>query len=306
MSSNHVPRPTAEQQGLLQIPDAELRASAARLTRQRWPQPSACAILSLKSGACSEDCSFCAQSRHHAAGVRAHGLLAPPLVLERARAAAKLGARRFGLVTSGLALSDSEFAQVCATLTVLKNSCELELCCSLGLIDEPRAARLKQAGLSRYHHNLETAASFFDQVCTTHSYAQDLAAVRAAQAAGLKTCCGGLFGLGESWDQRLELGLSLNELAVDAIPVNFLDPRPGTPLENQPLLSAAEALRTIAVLRHLNPTREIIVGGGRPRVLGAAQDMIFASGASGLMIGDYLTTAGSDAARDRALLAIDI
>ncbi|OPZ60738.1 MAG: Biotin synthase [Deltaproteobacteria bacterium ADurb.Bin510] len=289
---------------LLALNDADLRSRAAALRRAHQPARTACAVVSAKAGHCSEDCSFCAQSRHHRAAVTRHALLSPAALLEKAQAAELAGARRFGLVTSGLRLSADEFAQVCVAVEMIRAATGLKVCASLGLLNEARAARLRAAGLSRYHHNLETAASFFAQVCTTHRYEQNLATVRSARAAGLETCCGGIFGLGESWAQRLELGLSLNELGIDAIPVNFLNPRPGTPLAGRSLLPPPEALRIIALMRGLNPTCELIVAGGRPQVLGARQAEVFDWGASAIMIGDYLTTPGADLSFDRRLLGL--
>ena len=293
----------SEAEALRLLTCEDLPRAAARLTQRFRPHAAACAIISAKSGRCSENCSFCAQSSHHQAAIAPHELLSPQAILSKAKAAAESGAERFGIVTSGLKLTAAEFEQVCETISLLKQTTGLSICASLGLLNSEQAARLKAAGLSRYHHNLETAASYFGQVCTTHAYEQDLATVRTAKAAGLKTCCGGIFGLGESWTQRVELGLTLAALNVDAVPVNFLNPRSGTPLADRPLLPAETALRTLSLLRFLNPQSEIIVAGGRPTVLGERQSEIFAYGASALMIGDYLTTSGAELEADRRLLA---
>jgi biotin synthase len=160
------------------------------------------------------------------------------------------------------------------------------------------ARQLKESGITTYHHNLETARSHFDKICTTHDYDEDVATVQIAQSAGLKVCSGGILGLGESWEQRVELAFTLKELDVDSIPINFLNAIPGTPMETRPLLSPMEALKCIALFRMINPEKDITICGGRERTLRDYQSWIFLAGANGFMIGDYLTTKGRNTAMD--------
>jgi biotin synthase len=164
------------------------------------------------------------------------------------------------------------------------------------------AERLKESGVTTYHHNLETARSFFDQVCTTHQYDEDINTVHIAKSVGMKTCCGGILGLGETWEQRAELAFTLKELEVDSIPVNFLNPIPGTKMENRQLLSPMEALRSIALFRLVNPEKDIVICGGREVTLGDFQSWVFMAGANGLMVGNYLTTAGRDIKMDMDMI----
>lgn len=255
-----------------------------------------CAIVNAKSGLCSEDCSFCAQSGRAAkgGGVPIHGLLPARGLIERATSAEKANATNFSIVTSGRRIgSEAEMATLDSALRGIARDTDLRRCASLGFMDEPHLRRLRRAGLQRYHHNLETARSHFSRICTTHTFEEKLATIRAARAAGLSVCSGGLVGVGESPEQRVELADTLRALAVDAVPINFLDARPGTPLEHQPRLGPEQCLAVIAVFRLMLPRAEIIVMGGREAQLGDRQTAIFRAGASATLIGDYLTTPGS-------------
>lgn len=261
----------------------------------------ACGIINAKSGRCPENCSFCAQSAHYDTGAPVWPLIGPDEMLARARELAAAGARRFGIVTSGTALSDAELDALCPVVERIRNETPLSVCASIGMMTTARAIRLRDAGLTRYHHNLETAASHFPSICTTHAYADDLNSLAAARDAGLELCCGGIFGLGETPEQRVELSLTLAELDVTAIPVNFLNPIPGTPLAGRPPLEPVEALRIVALLRLMHPGRDVLICGGRNAVMGDRDDWLLAAGANGLMTGDYLTTCGSPFRRDRQL-----
>jgi biotin synthase len=253
-----------------------------------------CAIVNARAGGCSEDCAFCAQSvRAKGAASVPRGKLSTQEITAAAVRAEAAGACAFSIVTAGRSLSDENglrateeaLAHIGATTRVLR-------CASLGLLDEANLRRLRRAGLQRYHHNLETACSFFPRICTTHTFEQKIDTIRAARAAGLSVCSGGIFGLGETPEQRVELAEALRLLDVDAVPMNFLDPRPGTALENMPVLRPEECLATIAVFRLMLPRAEIIVMGGREAQLGAMQHRIFGAGATSTIIGDYLTTRG--------------
>lgn len=260
-----------------------------------------CAIINARSGRCSENCAFCAQSAHHETGCVEYDMLPPERISEAALRAGESGASRFSVVVSGKSPAGDGFEELLRGVeAVAKTGLVADV--SPGVLDFEQLQRLKTAGLRGYHHNLETAASFFPNICTTHEYSEDVASVRRGKKAGLYVCCGGLFGLGESWEQRIEFALDLRSLDVDSVPVNFLHPVPGTPLEGQPVLQSAEALNILALLRFILPTKAIRMAGGRPGVFGKKAAPILTSGASGLMIGDYLTTRGGDVNDD--LLAI--
>jgi biotin synthase len=277
----------------------ELAALLDRATRCRaagsGDRVGLCAIVNARAGGCSEDCAFCAQS----ARVRGRPGMAGPMMSasEIAFAATRAeasSASSFSIVTAGRRLTGQPALRTVAeALGVMAGASGLRRCASLGLLDQFALRQLRAAGLERYHHNLEAARSFYRRVCTTHGYDENVATIRAAREVGLSVCSGGIFGVGETPEQRVELAAELRSLGVDAVPINFLDPRPGTPLEAMPPLSAGACLATIAVFRLMLPQVELIVMGGRERQLGEAQRQIFAAGASGTLIGDYLTTAGS-------------
>lgn len=255
-----------------------------------------CAIVNAKSGACTEDCAFCAQSARHKTDSPRHAFLDPEEIGRAAAAMRARGASRFGIVASGLAPTDAEFEKLLRAVALVR-AAGLAADVSVGVLSGERLARLKAAGLSGVHHNLEVARSFFPQVCTTHDYEDDVAAVRLALDAGLFVCSGGIFGLGESWAQRAELAQTLLDLGVMNVPMNFLIPIPGTRMEHRPALSPEEALHILALYRLMLPRANLRVCGGRGLVFGpaggAGQRRLFDSGASGLMIGDYLTMAGT-------------
>lgn len=252
----------------------------------------ACAIINAKSGACPEDCAFCAQSAHHKTAIKAYPLVSKDAILKVAEDMKKRGATRFSIVTSGNRLKKREAESVADAIRLINERIGIRVCASLGMLDKDMASVLKDAGLDRYHHNLETARSFFPNICTTHSYEEDIETLHTARSAGLKICSGGIMGLGESWDQRIELAFILKKLDVDSIPINFLNPIPGTRLQDMSLLLPDEALKAIAIFRIINPDKDITVCGGREVVLREFQAKIFSAGANGLMIGDYLTTKG--------------
>jgi biotin synthase len=262
-----------------------------------------CSIVNARSGSCSENCAFCAQSAHHRArqrgACREYPFIGLEAIVRAARAAREAGATRFGIVTSGKALGGADFQELLRAVAAVRGL-GLAADASVGILPRRSLEALRDAGLGAYHHNLETARSFFGRICTTHAYDDDVDTVRHAVDLGLYVCSGGLFGLGEGWEHRVELALELRALGVPSVPVNFLTPIPGTPLEGRALLPADEALRIVALLRLLLPDRHIRICGGRPAVLGVRKAELLTCGASGIMVGDYLTTPGESVAADLA------
>ena len=260
-----------------------------------------CTICNAKSGHCSEDCHFCAQSAHFKTNVPSYPLKDSQELISLGLSLAKTNVHRYSLVTSGRGLSATEIDRICDVFNGLKDQ-NIHLCASLGIINKGEMAKLKQAGLTRYHHNLETAASFFQNICTTHEYDERIQTIKQAKEAGLSVCSGGIFGLGESDDQVVELAKTLKSLDVDAVPVNFLVPIPGTPLENNNYLTPLRCLRIICILRYILPDKEIIICGGRVQNLKELHPLVFYAGASGIMTGNYLTTTGRTLEEDLCLL----
>ena len=262
-----------------------------------------CSITNAKSGRCSENCSFCAQSIHYQTSARVFGLKKSEEIIADAQAAEKNGSGCFGIVTSGTRPEPGEeLNEILAALRGIRSRTSISPSASLGLLTMETARQLVDAGCATYHHNLETSRSFFPQVCTTHDYEEDVETVRVAKQAGMRVCCGGIFGLGESLEQRIELARTLAELDVDSVPLNFLNPVEGTPLEGTSHLSPMDCLRIIALFRHILPGKKISVCGGRETNLREFQSWIFMAGASGMMIGNYLTTSGRNIDMDMRLI----
>ena len=263
-----------------------------------------CSIVNARSGSCPEDCAFCAQSSHHHATIKRYTLLPVDELVDAAREAARSGAGEFSIVTSGRSLSragDIESVER-ALREIGLDAGSIQRCASLGCVEPPVLERLKAAGLDCFHHNLETCRSFFPNICTSHSYQERVEMVRRVKAAGLRVCSGGIFGMGESPDQRVALALELAELDVDSIPLNFLNPIPGTPLEDAEYLTPGDCLRIIAMFRLVLPDKDIIICGGREVNLRDMQSMIFHAGANGMLIGNYLTTEGRSVREDLQML----
>jgi biotin synthase len=262
-----------------------------------------CVIINAKSGLCSEDCAFCSQSAKAKSRAPHYPLLPQEELVAAARQAAGAGASRFSLVTAGRGVaSPRDQRAILAAVAAIKEAVPIRVCASLGIVDRGFLTELKAAGLYRYHHNLETAASFFPQICTTHSFAERLATIEAAKEAGLSVCAGGIFGLGETPAQRWEMAQTLKSLGVDAIPLNFLHPLAGTPLAQRPLLPPLTALKLVLAFRLTFPARSIIICGGRQVTLRSLAPLLFAAGADALMTGDYLTTRGRMPEEDRQML----
>ncbi|MEW5733269.1 MAG: biotin synthase BioB [Thermodesulfobacteriota bacterium] len=260
-----------------------------------------CTIINGKSGRCSEDCGFCSQSAHARTGVEVYPLMEPENLARGAGFARQAGAHRYSVVTSGRRLSRAEVKQAADGFSRMDGR-GLHFCASLGILDDADMEVLRSAGVTRYHHNLESARSFFPNVCTTHTYDERVETIRAARRAGLSLCVGGLFGMGETDEQVLELALALKELDVDAVPVNFLVAIPGTRMEGRPAIRPLRGLKIIALLRFVLPQKEIIICGGRVTGLGSLHPLVFWAGASGIMTGNYLTTQGRGPEEDLAMI----
>jgi biotin synthase len=253
-----------------------------------------CGITNAKSGRCAEDCGFCSQSAHYAgAEAPVYPLVSAEEIVDQARAAERAGAREFSIVCSGTRISrESELRTLEDAVRRLRAETAVEPCASLGLMREPELARLREAGLMHYHHNLETARSHFANVCTTHGYDEQLETIRAAKRQGMKLCSGGILGMGETPEQRVELAETIRDLGIDCVPMNFLNPRPGTPMAHLRAITPGECLAAIAVFRLMMPGAHLFVMGGREVNLGDLQHLIFRAGANGTMVGNYLTSAG--------------
>ena len=278
---------------------------ASRLReRQFGRRVSFCVIINAKSGLCSEDCAFCSQSARARSGVPQYTVLSRDELVAAARQAAAAGASRFSLVTAGRGItSPGDRRALLAAVAAIKEQVPIKLCASLGIVERGFLAELQAAGLSRFHHNLETADSFFSRICTTHTFSDRVATIEAAQAAGLSVCAGGIFGLGETVAQRWEMAQTLKTLGVDAIPLNFLHPLPGTPLAHRPLLPPLETVKIVLAFRFMFPDRSLVICGGRQVTLRSLAPLLFAAGADSLMTGDYLTTRGRLPEDDREMLA---
>ncbi len=250
-----------------------------------------CSIVNAKSGACPEDCSFCAQSARNNSSSDVYPLKNATNIIETAAAAKKHGVKRFCVVTSGKSPSDKELDEICGHIYEIKKL-GLSPCATLGMLGPEQLKKLKKAGLHRYHHNLETSETFFSEICTTHTYDDKIKTIHAAKSAGLSICSGGIFGLGETWNDRIEMAFALREINVDSVPINFLTPVDGTPMAGREMLDPLEALKIIAVYRLIMPQTQIRVCGGRPAALRSLNALIFTAGADGMLLGNYLTTLG--------------
>lgn len=258
-------------------------------------------IRNAQSGLCSEDCAFCSQSAAAKAPVERYPLQAVEDVVQGAHEARRLNAMRYCVVISGREPDPGDLRQICDAVRQIKREAPIQICTSLGLITREQARQLKEAGVDRYNHNLETSERFFPSICTTHTYAERVAAARAVKAAGMELCSGGLLGMGETLQDRVDLALALREVGADSIPVNFLDPRLGTKLEHRDRIKATDGLRALAMFRLVNPEREIRVAGGREACLGALQALALFV-ANSMFTNGYLTTPGQGIAADRAMI----
>lgn len=288
------------------IPLEELLKASKKLTERTFgKQVSMCAIYAAKVGRCSGDCAFCAQSAHHQSAIAPVDVsqLDAEAVVENATRLYRQGVQRYSLVTSAERLSNAEFERILGIYRRLRKETEIQLCASLGSLDMERAERLKDAGVRRYHHNLETSRSYFPRICSTHTYEDKLETIRIVKRAGMELCCGGILSMGETPEQRVEMAFALKELDVDCVPINILNPIPGTRLEHQQLLGVQEILRTIAVFRLVLRDKSLRFAGGRENAMGEEEYKGYAAGINSTLVGNYLTTSGKPFEKELEQLA---
>lgn len=260
-----------------------------------------CSIINAKSGKCSENCKFCAQSAHYKTNINEYPLLDKDKIVENALYMAEKGVLRFSIVTSGKALTDKDVEILAETIKEIKSKSDISICASLGLLSDSNFQKLKDAGLERVHNNLETSKNFFPNVCTTHSFDDKIKALKAALKSNLSVCSGGIIGLGETMQDRIDLAFSLAELGIKSVPVNILSPIKGTPFENNKPLQEEEILQTIAIFRFILPDAFIRLAGGRAN-LSDKGSRAFLSGANAVITGDMLTTSGISVDTDMQII----
>ena len=258
-----------------------------------------CSLVNAKSGGCAEDCGFCAQSRYAEADTPMHAMMDPQQILEHARAAEAAGAHRFCLVTQGQGLSKRDFAKVIEGVRLVAEQTNLKRCVSVGHMSADRAKALKEAGVQRVHHNVETAESYYPEVSSTVRYEGRLRTIDAVREAGLETCVGGILNLGETAEQRVEMAFQLAEINPTSVPINLLNPRPGTKFGDRELLDPWEAVKWIAIFRLILPEALFRLCGGRVENLGRLQATAVKAGLNGVMMGNFLTTLGNTPEEDR-------
>ncbi|MDH4164680.1 MAG: biotin synthase BioB [Nitrospirota bacterium] len=261
-----------------------------------------CSIMNARSGACSEDCRFCAQSSHYHTDAPIYDLVDTARIEEAAKTARENGARRFCIVTSGKGIDSNDELHAIGRGLELVRSLGLKPCATLGTLSRHQLRYLKDAGLNRYHHNIETSREFFPEICSTHTFDERVELLGHARELGLSLCSGGILGMGETMQDRVSMAFTLRDLDVDSVPLNFLMPIAGTPLGDIRPIKPLEALHSISLFRMILPDKEIRICGGRGSSLGSLHPMIFQAGADGFMIGNYLTRTGLDPKDDLTML----
>ncbi len=295
-------QPTDDLEIFLTTPLDELQAGA-RLIKEKFfgNRVDLCTIINGKSGRCSENCKYCAQSARHHTGVDEYDFLSAEKILRVASADERAGANRFAIVTSGRSLDGKNFERAIDTYKILRDKLKIDLCASHGILTAEQLQRLKAAGVNRYHHNLETSRRFFPEICTTHTYDDRIKTIKLAQKVGLEVCSGGIVGMGETWQDRFDLAFEFAALKIESIPVNVLMAIPGTALENLKPLPAEEILRTIAIFRYINPTADVRLAAGRKFLADDGASALL-HGASAAITGNMLTTTSNNIYSDLKLL----
>ncbi len=293
----------------VQLGEIEGHAEIEALVQQAWEarverfddSTDMCSLVNAKSGGCAEDCGFCAQSRFAEAQTPMHAMMSPEQILEHARAAEAAGAHRFCMVTQGQGLSKRDFERILEGARLVAEQTNLKRCASIGHMSAARAAALKEAGIQRVHHNVETAESYYDEVSSTVRYEGRIRTIQAVRDAGLETCVGGILNLGESRAQRVEMAFELAALAPTSVPINLLNPRPGTKFGDREPIDPWEAVKWIAIFRLILPEALFRLCGGRVEILGELQPLAVRAGLNCVMMGNFLTTLGSEPEQDRAM-----
>ena len=282
----------------------ELLKAAHEITRTfHSTKAGLCSLINAKSYLCGEDCGFCAQSVRFETSAARYELLEPEVIVEAAKKAELQGAQNFCIVTSGGALTDDEFERILGVVKQLTRETHLGVDGSLGFLTPRRVERLKAAGLRRFNSNLQSSREYYPQVVSTHSYDKRVETLRHLREGGLELCSGGILGMGESREDRIKMAFELKQFHPECLPINILNPRPGTPLENAPSIPSSEILRTVAVYRFILPKSNIKLAGGRELNLSTEeQERALQGGANGLIVGGYLTTGGNPVARDLEML----
>ncbi|MBR1859127.1 MAG: biotin synthase BioB, partial [Selenomonadaceae bacterium] len=260
-----------------------------------------CTIINGKSGRCGENCKYCAQAACHKTGIDEYGFLPKEEIYKHALANQKAGVNRFSVVTSGRALSGSDFDKAIDAYNYMHEHLTIDLCASHGILTREQFKRLRATGVTSYHHNIETSRRFFPSICTSHTYDDRINTIKIAQSEGFCVCSGGIIGMGETWEDRIDMAISLHELNIQSIPINALMPVKGTALENRKQLAAEDILRTIAIFRYINPEANIRLAAGR-KLLPENGASAFINGASASITGDMLTTSGTTIAEDMQLI----
>ena len=288
---------------LLDIDKPELYEASHDITRHFLGNKfDTCSIINARSGNCGEDCKWCAQSAHYPTKISTYPLVSEKVCVEHAIATHRQGIGRLALVTSGRRVNASDMQQITRIVQAMKASCGIKCCASMGLLGREELQALRESGVENYHCNIETAPSYFPRLCTTHTLEQKLKTIRLARELGFRICSGGIIGMGESPEQRVEMALFLQQEGILSIPLNLLQPIPGTPLEHMPPLDEDEILTTIAIFRFVNPKAYLRFSGGRARLSEATQRKALHIGINAAIMGDLLTTIGSRVEEDKQLL----
>jgi len=287
---------------LLSAPLDELQ-NGARILQKHFTKNHIdfCTIINARSGRCSEDCKYCAQSKNHHTGIEEYAFLPKEEIIANAKANEEAGVNRFSVVTSGRALGGAEFEQALETYREMNKILKIELCASHGILTREKFRELKKAGVTRYHHNIETIERFFSNICTSHTYEDRINTIKAAQAEGLVVCSGGIIGMGETFEDRIDMAITLAELNIKSIPINALTPIKGTPLENLKPLTPEDIYRTIAIFRYINPEAHIRLAAGRKLLPNNGKEA-FIYGASAAITGNMLTTSGATIKDDMLMM----
>lgn len=288
---------------LAQYQDLDSLCDSADEISRKWQgnRVDSCSIINARSGKCGEDCKWCAQASRYNTGCSTYNFISLEETLNCARHNEESGVQRFSLVTSGRYVNDKDLDNFCDIYRRLSKETGLYLCASMGLLDENAMIKLRDAGVKRYHCNMETSEKVFSTLCSTHTPADKKRTIQAAKNAGMEICSGGIIGMGESMEDRIDFALELREIGVDSVPVNILNPMKGTPLQDTPLISEEDIIRTAAIFRFILPTKSIRFAGGRKRLSHDSTLRMLTGGINGVMIGDMLTSLGNSEAEDKAL-----